>query len=160
MFDSHQCDSGSKTKTEPTRKSGASRPSGFHTQSLVLSLCGLPCASICRTRPSSTSRQQARLRPRTSSRRQPSRRPPSRALPKLTAPPEPQGPPPAGVYNTGRIRGHPTRNRALGPLGLPQALGCCSQNTRLVRGIIQRVEGGFCFCNVIIIKLFSKLIPF
>lgn len=91
-----------------------------------------PCVSMCRTRLSSTSRRQARLRPRTSSRRRPNRRLPSRALPKQTAPPEPRGPLPAGVYNTVRTRGRPTRNLESGPLGPPQAPGCCSQSTRSV----------------------------
>ncbi|XP_078130536.1 cyclin-dependent kinase 8 isoform X3 [Sander vitreus] len=81
------------------------------------------------TRPSSTSRPQVKLRPRTSSRRQPSRLRPSRTWPKPTALPEPQGPPLAGVYNTARTRGPPTRNLGSGPLGPPQALVCYSQST-------------------------------
>lgn len=87
---------------------------------------------ICRTRPSSTSRRQAKLRPRTSSRQQPSRPPPSRARPKPMGRLEPRGAPPVGVYNTARTKGPPTRNLVLGPLGPPQALGCYSQSTRLV----------------------------
>lgn len=90
--------------------------------------------SFSRTRPSSTSRRQARLRPRTSSRPQPSRPPPSRALLKPTAPLEPRGPPPAEVCSTVRTRDLPTRSLGSGPLGPPQALGCCSQSTRSVLG--------------------------
>lgn len=161
VFDSYQWESGwqklcKKTKslqikikqTDPRIK----RPKWFsHTlsvcflqpgsKSLLLSLCWLPCASVCRTRPSSTSKRQARLRPKTSSRQQPSRHPPSRALPKLMAPPEPQGPPPAGVYNMVRTRGRPTRNLGLGPLGPPQAQGYYSQSTRLVGFLHQQLQG-------------------
>lgn len=143
MFDSYRWHSGSqglckKEEEEPTVQKH--QTDFTHSNSLVLSLCRMLCASVCRTRPSSTNRQLARRRRRTSSRQQLSRRPHSRALPKLMAPPEPQGPPRAGVYSTVRIRGRPTRNLALGPLGPPQARGYYSQSTRLVRFLHQRIE--------------------
>lgn len=102
------------------------------TQPLLLRCCRLSCVSVCRTRRSSTSRPRAKLRPRTSSRRQPSRPHPSRAPPRPTALLERRGAPPAGVYNMARTQAPPTRNLELGPLGPPQALWCSSQSTRLV----------------------------
>ncbi|XP_019740522.1 cyclin-dependent kinase 19 isoform X3 [Hippocampus comes] len=89
----------------------------------------LPCVLARRTRHNSTSRQQARLRRRTSSKRQPSRPHLSRTQPKPTAPPQPREPTPAGVYNTDRTRAPPIKNPASDPRAPLRAPGCSSQST-------------------------------
>lgn len=118
----------------------------FNSDDFRLTFCSssvkrLPCVLARRTRRNSTSRRQARLRRRTSSKRQPSRPHLSRTQAKPTARPEPREPTPAGVYNTDRTRAPPIKNPASDLRAPLRAPGCSSQSTRLVDDVAVKSSG-------------------